>query len=126
MHEWMTDCGHTPHIVVNALADGVHVPQQHIQDGKIILNVSFAAVKALSLGNETLSFEARFSGQPCQISLPVSAVLGIYSRETSKGMVFPEEGPAAVTASEESASGEGGDRDKSRKKAGGARLKVVK
>ncbi len=124
MHEWMTDCGQTPHIVVNALADGVEVPQQHVQDGKIILNVSFAAVKNLNLGNEEISFEARFAGKACQIMLPVSAVQGIYARETSQGLVFPEEGVAA--ASTES-SGIDEDRiNQGRKKPGGLHLKVVK
>jgi stringent starvation protein B len=124
MHEWMTDCGQTPHIVVNALIDGVEVPQQHVQDGKIILNVSFAAVKNLSLGNDEISFEARFAGQACQIILPVSAVQGIYARETSQGMVFPEEGAAAASA--ESSDIDEDQINKGREKPGGSHLKVVK
>ena len=91
MHEWMTDNGQTPHIVVNALIDGVEVPPQHIQDGKIILNVSHAAVRNLSLGDEQIRFEARFAGTPHQVSVPISAVMGIYARESSQGMVFSDE-----------------------------------
>ena len=52
MHEWMTDNGFTPHIVVNASGDGVVVPGEHVSDGKIILNVSYSATKDLLITNE--------------------------------------------------------------------------
>ena len=88
MHEWMTDNGHTPHLVVDATAPGVQVPEQHVADGKIILNVSYAAVRNLELGNADISFEARFGGMPQRILVPLAAVLGIYARETGQGMIF--------------------------------------
>lgn len=88
MHEWMTDNGHTPYVVVDATPEDVTVPSEYVQDGKIVLNVSYAAVRNLELGNEMLSFEARFSGKACQVFFPVSAVLGIYARETGRGMIF--------------------------------------
>ena len=88
MHEWMTDNGHTPHIVVDATAAGVEVPEQHVTDGKIILNVSYAAVHQLELANDEISFEARFGGVPQRLRVPVTAVLGIYARETGRGMIF--------------------------------------
>jgi stringent starvation protein B len=88
MHEWMVDNGFTPHIVVEARHEGVHVPSAHVEDGKIVLNVSPAATRGLSLGNETLRFEARFGGVSQQLSIPVAAVLGIYARETGQGMLF--------------------------------------
>ena len=40
MHEWMLDNGFTPHLVVDAKRDGVRVPEAHVKDGKIVLNVS--------------------------------------------------------------------------------------
>jgi stringent starvation protein B len=90
MHEWMVDNGFTPHIVVDARRDGVQVPEAHIEDGKIVLNVSPTATRALSLGNEAVTFEARFAGRPELISVPIVAVLGIYARETGQGMLFGE------------------------------------
>lgn len=123
MHEWMIDGGQTPHIVVNALADGVEVPQQHIKDGKIILNIGYDAVKELQMGNDIISFEARFSGNGYQISLPVSAVQGIYARESSQGMVFPDEGEPSA---EDSATPAGTDKTKGPKRPGGSHLKIVK
>ena len=47
LHEWITDTGETPHIVVDAAAPGVSVPRQYVKDGKIVLNVSFNATQAL-------------------------------------------------------------------------------
>jgi len=91
MHEWMTDNGQTPHLVVDASAPGISVPEQHVTEGRIILNVSYAAVRNLELGNSEISFEARFGGVPQQVLVPVGAVLGIYARETGRGMVFSGE-----------------------------------
>ena len=62
LHEWITDSGETPHIVVDAAAEGVTVPRQYVKDGKIVLNVSFSATQMLKMGNDFVSFEARFSG----------------------------------------------------------------
>jgi stringent starvation protein B len=98
MHEWMVDNGFTPHLVVDARRDGVHVPDEHIQDGKIVLNVSHSATKGLSLGNELVTFEARFGGVPRLLEIPIAAVLGIYARETGQGMLFGEEDPPPGTS----------------------------
>jgi stringent starvation protein B len=91
MHEWMLDNGFTPHLVVDAKRDGVRVPAAHVKDGKVILNVSPSATRALSLGNDLVTFEARFSGVSEQLSIPIAAVLGIYARETGQGMIFGED-----------------------------------
>ena len=91
MHEWMLDNGFTPHLVVDAKREGVRVPEAHVKDGKIVLNVSPTATRALNLGNDAVTFEARFSGVSQQLVVPVAAVLGIYARETGQGMVFGED-----------------------------------
>lgn len=91
MHEWMVDNGFTPHLVVDAKRDGVRVPAAHVQDGKIVLNVSPTATRGLHLGNDFVSFEARFGGVAEQLSIPIGAVLGIYARETGQGMIFGED-----------------------------------
>jgi stringent starvation protein B len=88
MHEWITDNSQTPHIVVDAAVTGVRVPAQHVKDGKIILNVSLSAAQGLSLGNEALSFRARFGGVSQDIVVPIPAIIGIYSRESGQGMIF--------------------------------------
>ena len=84
----MADNGHTPHIVVDASFDGVSVPQEHVKDGKIILNISESAAHNLKLVNDSVSFRARFGGVPFDVWVPTSAILGIYARETGQGMIF--------------------------------------
>jgi stringent starvation protein B len=91
MHEWMLDNGFTPHLVVDAKREGVHVPEAHVKDGKIVLNVSPSATSALHLGNDVVTFDARFGGVSQQLFIPVAAVLGIYARETGQGMIFSED-----------------------------------
>jgi len=88
MHEWMGDNDHTPHIVVDTSFDGVAVPQEHIKDGKIILNISESAAHNLKLTNDAVSFRARFGGVPFDVWAPIRSVLGIYARETGQGMIF--------------------------------------
>lgn len=96
MHAWITDNGQTPHVVVDAAVPGVNVPAQYVRDGRIVLNVSTSAVNGLDIGNEVLSFDARFSGVAWRVSVPVRAVLGIYARETGRGMIFSEEDSGAA------------------------------
>ena len=91
MHEWMSDNGHTPHIVVNADVDGLVVPEEHVLDKKIILNVSQSATKDLIITNQLVSFETRFARIPQIMKIPISAVLGIYARETREGISFENE-----------------------------------
>jgi stringent starvation protein B len=107
LHEWISDSGETPHIVVDAGGEGVTVPRQYVKDGKIVLNVSFTATQMLKLGNDFVSFEARFGGVGFAVNVPVKSILGIYARETGQGMIFPEgdadpdpsDGPPAAPAS---------------------------
>jgi stringent starvation protein B len=95
MHEWMTDNALTPHIVVDATVADLNLSPEHIRDNKVVLNVSYAATRGLIIGNEAVSFEARFNGVPTALNVSVDAVLGIYARESGQGMVFSEEsGPS--------------------------------
>jgi len=106
MHEWMTDNGHTPHIVVDALHDGVAVPIEHIKDGKIILNISETAAHNLKLANDAISFRARFSGVPFDVWVPMRAILGVYARETGQGMIFSHENDTARAEQPEPTAGD--------------------
>ncbi|MDX1480800.1 MAG: ClpXP protease specificity-enhancing factor [Woeseiaceae bacterium] len=88
MHEWMGDNGHTPYIVVDATVDGVTVPEEHVREGRIILNISETAAHNLKLQNSSVSFRARFGGVPFDVWVPIAAVMGIYAKETGQGMIF--------------------------------------
>ena len=93
MHEWMSDNGLTPQLVVDASAEGMAVPAESITDGKIVLNVSYEATRGLNIGKDLVSFEARFKGVAHWVEVPATAVLGIYARETGQGMIFTDEEP---------------------------------
>jgi len=91
MHEWISDSGCTPHIVVDAGVTGVDVPPQYVKDGKIVLNVSWSATAQLALGEDEVSFNGRFGGASLHVRVPMEAVLAVYARETGQGMIFTEE-----------------------------------
>lgn len=88
LFEWCTDNGFTPHIAVRA-DRGVQVPREFVRDGEIVLNISYDATSGLQMGNDFISFTARFGGQPREIMVPVDKVMAIYARETGQGMAFP-------------------------------------
>jgi stringent starvation protein B len=91
MHEWISDSNCTPHIVVDAGVTGVEVPRQFVQDGKIVLNVSWTATAQMHIGNDEISFNGRFGCSSMHVRVPVEAVLAIYARETGQGMIFADE-----------------------------------
>ena len=91
LYEWIVDNDMTPHLLVDAAGDQVVVPEQFVQDGRIVLNISPDAVRDLELGNEAILFGARFGGMGMDVVVPPRAVLGIYAKENGRGMLFPEE-----------------------------------
>lgn len=91
LYEWILDNGLTPYLLVDVANKAVVVPQQYVENGRIVLNINPSAVQNLQLGNELVELDARFSGQPMHVSVPVMSVLAIYARENGKGMVFTEE-----------------------------------
>ncbi len=91
INEWILDNQCTPYLLVDAEVEGVDVPRQYVENGKIVLNIDPAAVRDLVLGNEEVSFSARFQGKPWHIFIPIRAVLAIYAQENGRGMMFNEE-----------------------------------
>ncbi|WP_082122448.1 ClpXP protease specificity-enhancing factor [Arsukibacterium sp. MJ3] len=87
-YEWIVDNDFTPYLVVDASYPQVKVPQQFVQNGQIVLNVLPSAVSNMLLGNDTITFNARFGGQPFALYIPVKAVLAIYAKENGAGTVF--------------------------------------
>lgn len=89
--EWIADNGMTPHLLVDASKPGIRVPPHTVKEGRVVLNIADRAVAHLQMGNDTISFSARFGGVSQQVSVPVGAVLAIYARETGQGMALPDE-----------------------------------
>lgn len=91
MHQWITDSGCTPHVIVDAGRAGENVPHAYVQDGKLVLNLSYSATQRLKIDNDSVEFDARFAGVIHHVRFPVSAVMGVYARETGEGMMFPDQ-----------------------------------
>ena len=112
LYEWCTDNGFTPYLVVR-VNDSVQVPRDYVNNGEIVLNVSYEATSGLQLGNDFIEFKARFGGKPCDLLIPVHRVIAIYARENGQGMAFPLEEEvsvppaAAVVSSADSGAGPG-------------------
>lgn len=101
-YEWLVENELTPHLVVDAMMQGVRVPEEYVQDGQIILNVAPRAVGNLEISNEAVTFHARFGGRPHSVIVPIYAVQAIYARENGAGTMFePEEGYDEIEESEE-------------------------
>jgi len=83
----------TPYLLVNAEADGIEVPVGYAENGKVVLNISPAAVRGFNISNEAVSFHARFGGASCFIVIPANAIQAIYAKENGMGMIFPDEAP---------------------------------
>ena len=130
IYDWISDNNLTPYLLVDASVEGVRVPPQVIKNGQVVLNLAMRAVANLDLGNEWISFQARFSGVSQAIHIPVQAVLALYAQENGQGMMFPtdDEGgdtPPPAPAPDEPPSSQGGDGD-GKPKRGAPFLRVIK
>lgn len=92
LHEWILDNGLTPYLLVDAEHENTAVPEQFVQDGRIVLNLRPEAIQNLNLGDSGIDFHARFGGVSMHVEIPVSAVLAIYAQENGKGMIFDDDG----------------------------------
>ncbi|HQW58337.1 MAG TPA: ClpXP protease specificity-enhancing factor [Gammaproteobacteria bacterium] len=90
-YDWIVDNACTPHIVVNAGAENVEVPDEYVDGGQIVLNIAVNAVQGLRLGDHEIEFQARFGGRIRRVYAPIHSILAIYAKENGRGMVFAEE-----------------------------------
>jgi stringent starvation protein B len=97
VHDWCTDNGYTPYLAVSVDAK-TDVPREYVRNGEIVLNVGLMATSKLDLGNEFISFQARFNGVARDLFVPVEQVTAIYARETGHGMAFEVAKPLAEPA----------------------------
>lgn len=88
INAWINDNALTPYLMVDAEVPNTIVPTDFITEGKIILNLRPSAINNLTIGNDSLSFNASFNGQSMNVFVPINAVIGIYAQENGKGMFF--------------------------------------
>jgi stringent starvation protein B len=98
LYEWCTAQGFTPYLAVK-VDKRTRVPTAYVRNGEITLNISESATQKLTMDNEWVLFSARFNGASQEVAVPMSAVMGIYARETGYGMGFTI-APPAVAATE--------------------------
>lgn len=138
LFDWLLDNQCTPHVVVDATQPFVEVPQEHVKDGQIVLNIHPDALTGFTMDLEHIGFEARFGGVARRIYLPMHAIIAIYARENGAGTIFevepglepdtqpdnPSTSPQAVKDTE--TDGEGGNEPNDTPPRKRPSLKVVK
>jgi len=98
IHEWCADQGLTPYMAVVVDAT-TRVPREFVKDGQIVLNVGLEATHQLRMGNEEITFQARFSGKTFPVVVPINRIAAIYASENGEGMAFDvTEAPADAGA----------------------------
>jgi stringent starvation protein B len=85
--EWCVDQGFTPYVSV-AVDARTRVPREFVRDGQIVLNVGREATHQLHMGNDEITFQARFNGVAFPVYVPVDVVTAVYARENGQGMAF--------------------------------------
>ena len=104
--EWCVDQGFVPYLTV-AVDANTRVPREHVKEGQITLNVGPEAAHQLLLGNEEITFQARFNGAAFPVVVPMDAVAAIFARENGQGMAFEIIPAPAGTEAEPEASVDG-------------------
>ena len=135
--EWCADNALTPYLAVKVDAR-TRVPAAFVKNGEIVLNISTTATRRLTIDNDWVQFNARFAGVSQEVSVPMSAVAGVFAKETGYGFAFapaldPVASLNAATAPQERAesgangngNGNGGKAD-DRAKARPSHLQVIK
>jgi len=87
IYDWCADSGLTPYLAVR-VDEYTRVPMAYVKDGEIVLNLSMDAVRNLQMGNVEITCGGRFGGVPYEIIVPITAVIGIFAKETGQGLVF--------------------------------------
>lgn len=105
IYEWCVDCGYTPYVSV-VVSEACRVPMEYVKNNEIVLNVSPSATRNIKIDNDRLHFSARFNGVSREVSVPMTAIAGIFARENSEGLLFKVETETAqpqVTTAEPTA-----------------------
>lgn len=92
LYDWILDSNCTPYIVLQADGGDVDVPEGHVENGRIVLNVSPVSVRNLEFGEAEISFDGRFGGRAHRVIAPTGRAIAIYAKETGQGMSFELEG----------------------------------
>lgn len=87
IYDWCSDSALTPYLAVK-VDEQTRVPNAYVKDGEIVINLSMDAVRNLHIGNEEITCGGRFGGVSHGLVVPITAVIGIFAKETGQGLVF--------------------------------------
>ncbi len=87
IYDWCSDSTLTPYLAVK-VDEQTRVPKAYIKDGEIVINLSMDAVRNLHIGNDEITCGGRFGGVSHGLVVPITAVIGIFAKETGQGLVF--------------------------------------
>ena len=100
LYDWILDSDEVPNILVDTESEDVIVPREFVKDGQIVLNISPDAVRGLSITDDYLMCEGRFSGRSFEVILPMASIRAIYCRGSGQGLAFEDEDYPVDTDSE--------------------------
>lgn len=90
-YQWIVDSQCNPILVIDANNPRCKIPQDYVEGGEIVVNISPTAIRDLKMANESIEFKALFSGVIHIISAPIKAVLAVYAEENDEGIFFDAE-----------------------------------
>ena len=61
---------------------------EYIRNDEIVFNISVKAAQDLIINDDFIYFMARFNGIPRKLTIPMSAVKGIFAKEVHQGLEF--------------------------------------
>lgn len=91
IYEWCCECGYTPLLSVKVSPEMNNIPAESHKNGQIIFNIDHSAVHNLVIGNDIISFSARFNGTAREVLFPSDNVKGIFAKEVNQGLAFPDD-----------------------------------
>ena len=90
IYEWCEDNGFLPYLAT-LVDEKTTVPDEYVEDNKIVLNIAYKSTKDLLIDNEWVTFKATFGGVIRDIAIPIGNVLAIFAKENGQGMQFQVE-----------------------------------
>ena len=80
LYDWIIDGGEDPYVIVDCLYPGVEVPDSHIKDGQIILNLAPRALVGWSMAEFEVMFQTRLTVFQLILFCLTGSITAIYGR----------------------------------------------
>lgn len=123
-YDYIVDRGLTPYIqvFVNQYTD---VPMEFVLNHSITLNIGPVATSSLLFDQQSITFQARFSGALRCVCVPIGHVIAIYARENTE-LLLTFEVEEQLTYPAQNASVSVDDQVREKKSSNRPHLKVIK